>query len=133
MDLELVGKVVEPRAKTVWEVSVPPVVCVEIELLEEMAGKPLVSVESEVWEVTAVSADWELVGKVVDPGVNMVCEVSVSRGSCVETVIVGEAVKKSLRAVESKMSGGTDVSVESVLGGNVVDSCVRAVWEVSVA
>lgn len=31
------------------------------------------------------------------------------------------------------MSGGTDVSVESVLGGNVVDSFVRAVWEVSVA
>lgn len=48
-------------------------------------------------------------------------------------MIVGEVVKKSLRVVESKMSGGTDVSVESVLEGNVVDSCVTAVWEVSVA
>lgn len=48
-------------------------------------------------------------------------------------MIVGEVVKKSLRAVESKMSGGTDVSVENVLGGNVVDTCVWAVWEVSVA
>lgn len=48
-------------------------------------------------------------------------------------MIVGEVVKKSPRAVESEMSGGTDVSVESVLEGNVVDPCVRAVWEVSVA
>lgn len=48
-------------------------------------------------------------------------------------MIVGEVVKKLLRVVESKTSGGTDVSVESVLEGNVVDSCVRAVWEVSVA
>lgn len=78
MALELVGKVVEPRAKTVWEVSVPSVVCVEIELLEEVADKSFISVESEVWEVTAVSVDWELVGKVVDPGVNIACEVSVS-------------------------------------------------------
>lgn len=73
------GKVVEPRAKTVCEVSVPSVVvCVEIELLEEVADKSFLSVESEVWEVTAVSVDWELVGKVVDPGVNIACEVSVS-------------------------------------------------------
>lgn len=42
------GKVVEPRAKTVWEVSVPSVVCVEIELLEEIADKSFISVESEV-------------------------------------------------------------------------------------
>lgn len=48
-------------------------------------------------------------------------------------MIVGEVVKKLLRVVESRTSGGTDVSVESVLEGNVVDSCVRAVWEVSVA
>lgn len=48
-------------------------------------------------------------------------------------MIVGGVVKEPLRVVESKMSGGTDVSVESVLEGNVVDSCVRAVWEVSVA
>lgn len=74
MDQELVAKVVEARAKTVWEVSVPSVVCVEIELLEETADKSLISVESEVREVTAVSEDWELVEKVVDPGVNIVWE-----------------------------------------------------------
>lgn len=48
MDQELVGKVVDPRAKTVWEVSVPSVVCVEIELLEGTADTPPISVESEV-------------------------------------------------------------------------------------
>lgn len=74
MDQELVAKVVEARAKTVWEVSAPSVVCVEIELLEETADKSLISVESEVREVTAVSEDWELVEKVVDPGVNIVWE-----------------------------------------------------------
>lgn len=74
MDQELVAKVVEARAKTVWEVSVPSVVCVEIELLEETADKSLISVESEVREVTAVSEAWELVEKVVDPGVNIVWE-----------------------------------------------------------
>lgn len=77
MDLELVGKVVEPRAKTVWEVSVPPVVCVEIELLEEMADEPLVSVESEVWEDTAVSVDCEVVMNLEYPGMNTVWVVPV--------------------------------------------------------
>lgn len=74
MDQELVAKVVEARAKTVWEVSVPSVVCVEIELLEETADKSLISVESEVRGIPAVSGDWELVEKVVDPGVNIVWE-----------------------------------------------------------
>lgn len=48
MDQELAGKVVEPRAKAVWEVSVPSVVGVEIELPEETADKSPNSVESEV-------------------------------------------------------------------------------------
>lgn len=74
MDQELVAKVVEARAKTVWEVSVPSVVCVEIELLEETADTSLISVESEVRGIPAVSGDWELVEKVVDPGVNIVWE-----------------------------------------------------------
>lgn len=48
VDQELVGKVVEPRAKSVWELSDPSVARVEIELLEATADKSLISVESEV-------------------------------------------------------------------------------------
>lgn len=74
--------------------------------------------------------DHELVGKVVDPGVNTAWEVTVPRDSLVEVVIAGEAVDTSVSTVEDEVSGATAVSVETELPLKVVDSPVKTVWEV---